>query len=158
MILNLKTKIKALRNLNCVFFVYLNVRTAAFISAFYYFVITVGISISLHFCKGELTCFSFISENISCCHILEETNEEHDNSLGACEDDCCSNENVTITLDTEFTFEVVDIPNAANSLSNEGVHFIKVIDSQTLALDAPARGSPKSFPLYLLHSSFIFYG
>lgn len=133
-------------------------RTAAFISAFYYFVITVGISISLHFCKGELTCFSFISESSMCCHIHEGTDHKQDNCHTVCEDDCCSNESVNITLDTDFTFESVDIPNTAISLSSEGLHFTKVMNSQTLALDAPVRGSPESPPLYLLHSSFIFYG
>ena len=133
-------------------------RIAALISAFYYFVITVGISISLHFCKGELTCFSFISENSMCCHIHEDDAAELESTLTVCDDNCCSTENVNITLDTDFTFESVDIPNIAISPSGEVVYVHPLVDTQTLKKDAPTRGSPESRPLYLVHSSFVFYG
>ena len=117
-----------------------------------------GISVSLHFCKGELTCFSFVSETSMCCHIHEDDSNSAEHEHAVCDDNCCSNESLNITLDTDFTFESVDIPNIAISPSGEGVHDHPIVDSQTLENNAPTRGSPEPRPLYLIHSSFIFYG
>lgn len=131
-------------------------RIASLIAAFYYFVITMGVSISLHFCKGELTCFSFSSDNEMCCHVDNEdfTSDKHT----VCSENCCSTESLNIALDTDFTLESVNVPNSEFPLPGEGIYIEINVDTQTLTQNAPTRGSPASPPLYLLHSSFIFYG
>ncbi len=131
-------------------------RMATFISACYYFVISVGVSVSLHFCKGELTCFSLLSESSLCCHANNEHADTENHTV--CTDGCCSTEKLIITLDADYTFESADFPNNEFSPLSEGIHLPILVDTQTMTSDAPTRGSPPSLPLFLLYSSFIFYG
>lgn len=97
-----------------------------------------------------------MSNTEMCCHTDNE--EPNDSEHTICTDGCCSTESLNITLDTDFTLESVDIPNSELILPSKRIYIPFIVDTETLAQDAPTRGSPSSPPLFLLYSSFIFYG
>ena len=131
-------------------------RLAAFISAVYYTLITIGISVSLHFCKGELTCFSLVGSTEFCCHHEDSNHQDHESST-ICEKGCCTTDFVNIALDTDFTLKSIDNPNVEFSLAAQGIHVPPFVKSRTVHSENPSRGSPSEVPIYLLNSSLIFY-
>ena len=65
---------------------------------------SVGFSIDLHFCKGELKSFSLLGEAESC-HTMKKSCPHHENMMVAdkSEKDCCSNKTIEIDdLDSDF--------------------------------------------------------
>ncbi|MFK7755828.1 MAG: hypothetical protein AB8B53_02725 [Flavobacteriales bacterium] len=147
------------KKLNHVFFVYLNVRLGAFIAAFYYFVITVGISLSLHFCKGELSYLSLVPGNESfCCHSTgHEDTQSAEHTV--CPENCCSTETVTIALDTDFAIKSLEQSQTAVLIDFKAPqNKVEGFTSSSLPELNITRGPPLSTELYLLHSQFIFYG
>lgn len=147
------------KKVNHVFFVYLNVRLGAIIAAFYYFVITVGISLSLHFCKGELSCFSLVPRNDDwCCHSAEHEDTDSSESK-VCPENCCTTEFLSLSLDTDFTtksIEIHEVSAITGRLDHNTIHSEPV--SSQLPEANTTRGSPPEENLYLIYSKFVFYG
>jgi hypothetical protein len=79
-------------------------RIIALVMAFLMFFTSVGFSVDVHYCKGELKSFSLLGEADSC-HAAKKICPQHSNMLME-EDsasDCCSNETVQVEdLDTDF--------------------------------------------------------
>jgi len=135
------------------------VRFSAFIAAFYYFVITVGISLSLHFCHGELSCFSLLpGNNTWCCH-SDTSCQLPSDEPNLCEENCCSTELVTIALDIDFTVQTIENHSATNlcDFSVPQVQHEEFVAESEIHINI-TRGPPITQDLFLVHSQFIFYG
>jgi hypothetical protein len=85
-------------------------RITALTLAILMFCASVGFSVDLHYCKGDLKSFSFFGE-ASSCHTSKKSCPHHQNLQaedGAEKKDCCNNETVEFDdLDEDFTFSPV---------------------------------------------------
>jgi len=118
-----------------------------------------GIHVNFHFCHGELTCFTFISELSHCCHSANTEGEHQGGGVTKCSKGCCSTAEIDIENPVDYTFQFTNflfpllVKQSPLTLEPE-VYLNKV--EYLSAKDA--RGSPPDKPLFLLNSSFIFYG
>ncbi len=63
----------------------------------YYLLVTVGVHIHLHYCKGNLKDFSINSMGETCCKVDHSCEKSHFGKS------CCSNEIISINLESDHT-------------------------------------------------------
>ena len=121
-------------------------RITALILAFLMFFTSVGFSLDLHYCKGDLKDFSFIGEAQSCflskkqCphHAKDQIDEKHDK-------DCCSNTNLEVkNLDEDVVMsQDINLPDVQLKIitsfvySFNGINLPRIDQSTILQIDDP---------------------
>lgn len=116
---------------------------------FYYLVITIGLFVNIHYCKGEVKSIKIgTNNNSSCC------------AADICKSSCCDDELLLIRHDNEH--KIVQSHNTSVNLYAEKIHFItnnnidEYIDNEPIRfIDIPP---PKNVPTWILNSSLTFYG
>ena len=115
-----------------------------------YFILTIGIAISLHFCQGDLAGINLTTIEACCCGPEEVPS------------DCCTNNEVQLLFDAdqqapskiESNWKIfsVDIPGLTDLTS---LTTIDIPDSELILFDLPP---PDKEPLWLVLCDFTFYG
>jgi hypothetical protein len=124
-------------------------KTTTIFFLFIYFILTVGMTVSTHFCGGKITSVQvlpFIPKEDAC----------------GCDDattpgDCCKTEIKTVQLNDEQIAVHVNQPSSpqtAVTLWAETSTEI-VLSSHAVREVVPASSPPDSPPLYILHSVFL---
>ncbi len=124
--------------------------------AAYLLIISLGLTINVHYCGGKIASFQIVSTSTSCCCDTETK------SCSSTASDCCSDDSFIVMLDSDYQFvqnfqltkkystdytSVFFNKDFSISLSDQALH--------PLELDLPP---PFKRPSYLLNSSFLFYG
>lgn len=117
-----------------------------------YGILSVGVSLHLHYCDGKISNYSFYEPVESCC--------DHDDDCGdnaMIDNNCCSFADIDLKIDQEHeaSFVRLAFPQfiAEKSyvvIQNEAVRqdFIPVQDHE---------GPPDAVPIYIRHQSLVFY-
>lgn len=119
-----------------------------------YFLLSVGIGYSQHFCGGELKSTSIIAQDLSCCC------DRGDSSLKA---DCCYETSVFYQIsDEQLSTSNISVPSWGHSeFTTQHFHynFEFLIGEDKQSLHQP-NAPPKNLSedLYKTYCSFIFYG
>jgi len=125
--------------------------------SFYMLVISLGIHLSFHFHKNQLTCFSLIGSDQFCCHNHDHPN--HDNcNHSLCEDHNCHIKYVHITLENDFLIKSFEYSSEFVFQSAQGTKQPFNVNSLAVEYTFNQANAPPNVPIYLKNSSLLFYG
>ena len=136
-------------------------RITALIMAFLMFFTSVGFSINVHYCKGELKSFSLIGEAESCHAAMKKC--PHHANMQVNEDkasDCCSNKNVQVE-DLDVDFNVAPAPEFTDLEINFITAFVYTFNDNKPLLKVSKTPSFKIYDplptrdIYVLLESFL---
>ncbi len=120
-----------------------------------YFILTVGISFNIHYCKGEIKSISVIVEDTDCCC------EDENNVVCNITDDCCDDEEYLLQFSSNN--QLVSINNISfeqnfSILNNKLTHINIFLDDIDLIIPNNLEFlPPKIEHKYIKNCSLIFY-
>ncbi|MFV0545222.1 MAG: HYC_CC_PP family protein [Bacteroides sp.] len=118
--------------------------------ALVYTVISIGITVNMHYCMGHLAEVSWVSSPKPCC----------DSGASGLDSHCCSNQQITAKLaidqqhfsDTDFQFNPASI-DLLPFLWSEIIHFQDLSDQKSFVIVDPPQWRAPS--LYVHHCTFL---
>jgi hypothetical protein len=110
-----------------------------------------GISVSIHYCQGEIEDINLMSQTSGCCCGDDEMADE-----------CCSNENLIIQFDsdeqlksvTTYSFKHVEILTTEQEIFSQDPTDVEKTEFYTYT-DSPPLENQK---IWILNNTFTFYG
>jgi hypothetical protein len=124
-------------------------KTTTIFFLFLYFALTVGMTVSTHFCGGRITSVQMLpvvpKENPCGC---EESTTP---------DDCCKTEIKSIQLNDEQIVVQVDQPSSPQTDINlwADASIEELLSSNSIQTVLPASSPPNSIPSYILHCTLL---
>jgi hypothetical protein len=123
---------------------------ATFFLTVFYFITTVGVTVNIHYCQGEVSSVMVFSKTGKCCCSVETMPE------GCCDDETFFYQLDDIQLISQ-NFENERITPKANSIDFTDTNDIAVVQKETPVeeLNLPP---PQQKALWLLNCSLTYYG
>lgn len=130
-------------------------RNTAIVLTCYYMVISLGLTLTIHFCGGSLAGVSTVTEKVTCEIVVEETCCAEEPLL---DEGCCSDSVVDFS---DVDSDVVFLSNSLKlfTIASPAYHYVvffKAVNKTKLALPNYTYQS-NAPPLYKLYQSYIYY-
>jgi hypothetical protein len=125
-------------------------KTATILFSLFYLLIISGVSVSIHYCQGEVKDIGILTAPANCCGIM------------GLEEGCCSNENYVVQFESKEQLKV------SNKFSIEAFQFnikeLELSPTEIVVQDSKDEYNyydlppPENQKTIILNSTFIFYG